>query len=67
MKDAYDAFTEKLTEAFAEAQCTVISSAADYIFPADAFYDSRYHMNSEGAKMRTNQLIADLDAYGLGQ
>lgn len=67
LKDAYDAFTKKLTEAFAGAQCTVISSAADYVFPADAFYDSRYHMNSEGAKMRTNQLIADLDAYGLGR
>jgi len=67
LKDSYDVFTKTLTEAFSEAQCTVISNAADYIFPADAFYDSRYHMNSEGAILRTNQLIADLDAYGLGQ
>lgn len=67
LKSAYDDFTKKLTEAFAEAKCTIISSAADYIFPADAFYDSRYHMNSEGAILRTNQLIADLDAYGLGR
>ena len=56
-----------IKESFAGVPCTVISEAADYIFPAEAFYDSRYHMNSEGAKLRTNQLIADLDAYGLGR
>lgn len=65
LTEAYDAFTKKLTEAFADSPCTVISSAADYIFPADVFYDTRYHMTTEGAILRTNQLIADLDAYGL--
>ena len=61
---AYDAFTQKVTQTFAGLPCTVISSAADYIFPAEQFYDNRYHMTSEGADARTLQLIADLDAYG---
>ena len=61
----YDAFTERLKEAFAGAPVDVISSAADYVFPADVFYDNRYHMTLEGAELRTDQLIADLEAWGL--
>ena len=64
---AYDAFTQKLRESFAGLPCTVISSAADYLFPPDAFYDNKYHMTTDGAILRTNRLIADLEAYGLGQ
>ena len=64
---SYEAFTQMLTEAFALSECTVISNAADYVFPKDMFYDNRYHMTSDGAILRTNQLISDLEAFGLGQ
>lgn len=64
----YRAFTDKLKKAFADADAdvTVISDASDYLFPADMFYDNMYHMTNEGAVLRTKQLIADLEAYGLG-
>ena len=62
---AYDAFTEAVTRAFSGAKCTVISRAADYLWPMELFYDNRYHMTAEGAAARTRQLIADLDNYGL--
>ena len=63
----FEAFEQKLRKAFAGLPCAIISNAVDYIFPADQFYDNKYHMTSEGAILRTNQLIADLDAYGLGR
>lgn len=64
---SYESFTKKLTEAFSEADVTVISNAADYLFPSRSFYDNKYHMTSDGAVLRTEQLIADLEAYGLGK
>ena len=63
---SYDAFTQKLRESLAGLPCTVISEASDYLFPAGAFSDNRYHMTSDGAVLRTQRLIADLEAYGLG-
>jgi len=65
LRSDYDSFTQKVEQSFAGLPCTVISDAADYIFPASVFYDSRYHMTLEGAKLRTQQLIADLDASGI--
>lgn len=64
---AYEEYTKMLTAAFENAKVTVISNAADYIFPEKMFYDNRYHMTLEGAQMRTEQLIKDLDAFGIGR
>ena len=64
---AYEKFTEKLVSAFENADVTVISNAADYVFAEDVFYDNRYHMTLEGAEMRTLKLIQDLDAFGIGR
>ncbi len=40
----------------------VISSAYDYLFEGKYFYDTDYHLSSEGAEIRTQLLIRDLKA-----
>ena len=65
LRATYREFTDKLSKAFEGSDCVLISNAADYVFPAEAFYDNKYHMTNEGAVMRTQQLISDLEAWGL--
>lgn len=38
----------------------VISKLADYVYPMDYFYDTGFHLNDHGRKIRTEQLIKDL-------
>ena len=38
----------------------VLSSAERYSFPESYFFDTVYHLNKEGRKLRTNMLIEDL-------
>lgn len=40
--------------------CEVISQYTDYMYEYKYFYDSEYHLSSEGADMRTAQLIEDI-------
>jgi hypothetical protein len=42
---------------------TVISSPDDYCFPTDFFYDTTYHLNAKGRRIRTSQLIQDLTRW----
>lgn len=35
----------------------------DTFFPVNYFYDTRYHMNSEGAKIRTENFIKELETH----
>lgn len=42
-----------------------ISRPQDYFYPAEYMYDTVYHCNSEGARIRTDMLYADLDSHGL--
>ena len=46
-------------------ECEVISDYRDYCYDVTCLYDGRYHLNTEGAKQRTAQLISDLKQYGL--
>lgn len=57
-REAYDAFEAELREAL---DCPVISRFTDYMYPYDLFYDSNLHLTTEGAKLRTEQLIKDLE------
>ena len=41
----------------------MISDYQDYFFDQDLFCDFVYHMNGEGADLRTQQLIMDLEEY----
>ena len=40
--------------------CAVISNYVDYMFDYTYFWDSNLHLNTDGAKIRTEQLIADI-------
>lgn len=56
----FDAFEAQLREAL---DCPVISRFADYLIPYSCFYDTVFHLNDEGVKLRTGQLIADLQDW----
>ncbi len=56
----YDAFQEELES---KLRCEVISNFTDYFIPYEYFYDSKYHLTSDGADIRTRQLIDDLHNY----
>ena len=53
-------FEQKCDKALSERGYTVISSARDYLYSGEYFYDRDYHLNDKGAIIRTNQLIDDL-------
>ena len=40
----------------------VISQVEDYLFPGRLFYDEDYHLSDEGAALRTQRLITDIQA-----
>lgn len=42
--------------------CQCVSDFKDYIFPLDLFYDTQFHLTTEGADYRTSLLINDLKA-----
>ena len=42
---------------------TVISTIDDYLLPGRYFYDLDYHLNEEGAQIRTERLIRDLKEF----
>ena len=56
----FDAFEAQLREAL---DCPVISQFADYFIPYSCFYDTVFHLNDVGVKLRTGQLIADLQDW----
>lgn len=46
-----------------QCECEVISDFEDYFFDYKYCYDMGYHLTSEGADLRTEQLIRDLEGY----
>lgn len=53
-------FQNELTE---QLDCPVISNYLDYMFDYTYFYNTPLHLNSEGADLRTNQLISDIQKW----
>lgn len=47
----------------ARLDCPVISDYTDYFYEYKYFFNTEFHMTDEGAVLRTNQLIADLEQY----
>lgn len=43
--------------------CEVISDFRDYMIDYALFFDAAWHLNTEGAEVRTEQLISDLKVY----
>ena len=52
---------QKEVEGYAE--CPVISDFTDYIFDKKYFYAGALHMSNDGARLRTEQLIKDLQSF----
>jgi len=50
-------------EALSKIGIPIISDPMDYVFPDELFFDTHYHLNDEGVKIRTQRLITDIQAY----
>lgn len=48
------------TQLAQELDCNIISDFTDYLVPYHYFYNTRLHLNEEGTKARSYQLISDL-------
>lgn len=55
-----DEYQDQLEE---EMDCDVISNWRDYCYSETMFYDTPYHLTNEGAKLRSLQLVDDLNAW----
>lgn len=58
--ELYETFQSNLAQ---KLEAPIISNFTDYIFDEKYFYNTAFHLNSEGRKLRTNQLIKDLSNY----
>ncbi len=56
----YDKFTNDCAE---KLDYPVISNVGTYIMEHKHFYDSEWHLNDEGARIRTENLANDIKAY----
>lgn len=62
-KDTKQPFLDFQAQLESLVNCPVISNYTDYLYPEDLFYDGIWHLNEDGAIIRTDQLIKDLKAY----
>ena len=58
--EEYDKFQRELES---RLDCEVISNYRDYFIPYKYFYDSIFHLDEEGVKIRTQQLINDIQRW----
>ena len=58
--EEYDKFQRELAT---RLDCEIISDFREYFIPYEYFYDSTRHLTNEGAKIRTAQLIKDLQRW----
>lgn len=56
-------FVEFQENLASQLDCEVISNYVDYMFDYTYFYDTPYHLTTEGAALRTEQLIADIKRW----
>ncbi len=58
--ELYDNFQIELEQ---KLDAPIISNYSDYMYDEKFFYNSVFHLNNEGKKLRTLQLIKDLENY----
>ena len=58
--EMFRSFRQELAK---QMDAPVISDYTDYIYPESYFFDTSFHLNTNGKKARTQQLIKDLQAY----
>ncbi|MDY0365899.1 MAG: hypothetical protein RBQ81_08575 [Arcobacteraceae bacterium] len=56
-EEPYTGYFNFLLEYFNKNNIKVIGKATDSLYPIDHFYDTHYHMNSNGAKIRTYEFL----------
>ena len=62
--DDKEKFVDFQTDLEEMLECPVISDCTDYMYDYSCFYDYNYlHLNSGGAKLRTRQLISDIEGW----
>ena len=59
-EEAYISFQKELES---KVDCDVISNFPDYFMDVKYFYDSALHLTNEGAEVRTELLISDIQRY----
>ncbi len=59
----YDEVIQRQERVIEKLDFPVISDWGDYVYPAEYFYDTNYHLNDRGADVRTKQLINDLKSW----
>ncbi len=59
-KDDFIEFKNNLSQ---KLDCTIISDYTDYFYPYSYFYNTNLHLTTEGANIRTQQLIDDIKAW----
>lgn len=63
-KEDYIAFQNELET---KMECDIISDFTDYFYTVDYFFDGCLHMTNEGATLRTQQLIHDINEFDSGR
>lgn len=53
----YTYFFKRLSNYLKENQINTIGKPTDFLYPLEYFYDSTYHLNTYGAKIRTTEFI----------
>ncbi|MGF1601222.1 MAG: hypothetical protein ACFCU8_04245 [Thermosynechococcaceae cyanobacterium] len=49
-------FTEKITAFYQTENIEVLGSSQEFMYPIDFFYDTSYHLNGKGVKVRSERL-----------
>lgn len=63
-EEEYSVFWKQLD---AKLDCEIISDISDYRYDEKYFFDSAYHLNDAGVKLRTEQLIQDIRRWKASQ
>ena len=61
--DAYDSYNKWISETI---HCPLISDVRDYIYNAEVFDNTDYHVNTTGRKMHTENLVEDIKNANIG-
>lgn len=62
-EDAYDYYNKWISETI---DCKLISDIRDYIYNAEVFDNTDYHVNTTGRKMHTENLVEDIKKANIG-
>jgi len=56
-KHAFAAYDQRMRR---ELEIPILSAPEDFVLPDDKFFDSNYHLNRAGRRLRTEKIIAKL-------